>query len=129
MTEEDFGEANFVDRFKQDWRKTPIITKTFFQVTFTANSPAVDRNLKSFPPQGTGARSFALHAAPFSMHPFTPSTLRTPVFHRFLIKNLPTCRTHGPDIRSPQLVSIAAVSAILISRAVACDCFPQNQLN
>lgn len=30
--EEDFGEANFVDRFKQDWKKTPIITKTFFQV-------------------------------------------------------------------------------------------------
>lgn len=32
MDEEDFGEANFVDRLKQDWRKTPIITKTFFQV-------------------------------------------------------------------------------------------------
>lgn len=30
--EEDFGEANFVGRLKQDWRKTPIITKTFFQV-------------------------------------------------------------------------------------------------
>lgn len=32
MDEEDFGEANFVDRLKQDWRKTPIITRTFFQV-------------------------------------------------------------------------------------------------
>lgn len=30
--EEDFGEATFIDRFKQDWRKTPIITKTFFKV-------------------------------------------------------------------------------------------------
>ena len=34
MNEEDFGEANFVDRLKQDWRKTPIITRTFFQVIF-----------------------------------------------------------------------------------------------
>lgn len=32
MDEEDFGEANIVDRFKQDWKKTPIITKTFFRV-------------------------------------------------------------------------------------------------
>lgn len=43
--EEDFGEANFVDRFKQDWRKTPIITKTFFQAslvydnTYSKHSP------------------------------------------------------------------------------------------
>ena len=33
MNEEDFGEANFVDELKQDWRKTPINTRTFFQVT------------------------------------------------------------------------------------------------
>lgn len=33
MAEEDFGEANFVDRLKQDWKKTPVITRTFFQVT------------------------------------------------------------------------------------------------
>ena len=32
--EEDFGEATFIDRFKQDWAKTPIITKTFFQVCY-----------------------------------------------------------------------------------------------
>lgn len=32
MDEEDFGEANFIDRLKQDWRKTPVITRTFFQV-------------------------------------------------------------------------------------------------
>lgn len=33
MNEDDFGEANFVDRFKQDLRKTPLITRTFFQVS------------------------------------------------------------------------------------------------
>lgn len=32
LDEEDFGEANFIERLKQDWRKTPIITRTFFQV-------------------------------------------------------------------------------------------------
>lgn len=32
VDEEDFGEANFVDRLRQDWANTPIITKTFFQV-------------------------------------------------------------------------------------------------
>lgn len=32
MGEEDFGEANLLGRLQQDWRKTPIITKTFFRV-------------------------------------------------------------------------------------------------
>lgn len=32
VDEEDFGEANFIDRMRQDWANTPIITKTFFQV-------------------------------------------------------------------------------------------------
>lgn len=32
VNEQDFGEANFVERLKQEWKKTPIITRTFFQV-------------------------------------------------------------------------------------------------
>lgn len=48
--EEDFGEANFVDRLKQDWKKTPIITKTFFQVciAFYSNRRRVRRDLEGF---------------------------------------------------------------------------------
>lgn len=34
MDEEDFGEANFFGRLNQDWKKTPIITRSFFQVTW-----------------------------------------------------------------------------------------------
>ena len=52
MNEEDFGEANFVDRLKQDWRKTPIITRTFFQVTrsppFRSTCPSRRRSHQSF---------------------------------------------------------------------------------
>lgn len=32
VDEQDFGEANFIERLKQEWKKTPIITRTFFQV-------------------------------------------------------------------------------------------------
>lgn len=36
--DEDFGEAGFVGRLAQDWKKTPVITRTFFQVPAPMNS-------------------------------------------------------------------------------------------
>lgn len=33
VNEQDFGEASFIERLKQDWKKTPIITRTFFQAS------------------------------------------------------------------------------------------------
>lgn len=51
MDEEDFGEANFIGRLQQDWRKTPIITKTFFRVhihmmPYTVAAVGTNRSIK-----------------------------------------------------------------------------------
>ena len=40
VDEEDFDEASFAKRLKQDWVKTPIITRTFFQASQSCGTTA-----------------------------------------------------------------------------------------
>ncbi|CAM9613723.1 unnamed protein product [Ectocarpus fasciculatus] len=47
--EEDFGEAGFVDRLKQDWKKTPIITRTYFQISVGITLAAAALNENQWP--------------------------------------------------------------------------------
>ncbi|CBJ26891.1 Derlin (Degradation in endoplasmic reticulum protein) (Der1-like protein) [Ectocarpus siliculosus] len=47
--EEDFGEASFVDRLKQDWKKTPVITRAYFQVSVAITLAAAALNENQWP--------------------------------------------------------------------------------